>query len=418
MGVRSTRYDERVNLVSLHQQGLSYHAISIKVGLNYYTVRKWIRAYKKLGWAGLDPQRRGPERRGPLSQFSPLVKYVVLRLKRQNPGWGLDLLLLAMRRQPSLTGHQLPSRTALYSYLRPYLPRLQHKRSSRTQRPSPRYTPTDGVHQRWQMDFKGEVVIEPAGTVLPFHVCDEHSSAPLAGLIYAAAAGQPRKGLTTRDIQHALRQVFTRWGRPQQLRMDRDALWVGSSRLEWPGLLLLWLVGLDIWPVINRPGRPTDNAQVERLNRTWLEHVAFSLTSASTATIQAATDQAWHDRLFHLPSRNKHCHGQAPAQTFPSLFNNDRIYDTDLEASLFDMDRVYAYLAQWQWQRKVDVTGCISLNNRNRLVGKAFAGQLVKVHFDLATKQFVATSLDQIELRRFTLPTIQAPHIRGTGSLL
>ena len=416
MDTRSTGHAERVKLIELHQHGLSYHDIADEVGLNYYTVRKWIRAFKKNGWTGIDPQKTKSQPKGSLSRFDPMVKYVVLKLKRKNPGWGLDILLLEMSRQPSLEGVRLPSRTALYIYLRPYLHRLCVKRRSRTVRPKSESETTTAVHQRWQMDFKGEIEIEPAGVVMPFNVCDEHSSAPLAGVIYSAQGQHPKNGMTARDIQQALRQLFTRWGRPMQLRMDRDSIWVGSTRLEWPGVLLLWLVGLDILPVINRPGRPTDNAQIERLNRTWLEHVGFSLKTATTVTVQAVTDKAWQDRLFNLPSYNKHCQGQAPAKKFPELFENNRLYHPDQEADLFDMNRVYKYLTQWQWQRKVDKAGCISLNDYNRLISRDHCEQIVKVRFDAETTQFVASTIDGVELKRFTLPSINTEYIRGTGS--
>lgn len=416
MNVRTTGHGERVQLIAFHQQGFSYHQIAAETGLNYYTVRKWIRRFKQEGWSGIDPKRAKQHRQGALSQFEPMVKYVALKLKRNNPGWGLDVLLLAMSRHPSLAGVKLPARTALYNYLRPYLHRLQVNRRTRTTRPQPDAMRTQQVHQRWQIDFKGEIKVKPAGIVFPLNVCDEHSSAPLAGVIYAASGQHPKKGLTTRDIQQALRPIFTRWGRPQQLRMDRDPIWVGSTRLEWPGVLLLWLVGLDIVPIINRPGRPTDNAQVERLNRTWLEHVGLSQRSASSADIQSATDQAWQDRLFNLPSYNKHCAGQPPALVFPELLANQRTYHPDEEAHLFDLQRVHDYLATWQWQRKVDITGSISLHNTNRFVGKVYYGQIVKVHFDAQAHHFIASAMDDTQLTTFKLPSISAEFIMGTGS--
>jgi len=68
--------------------------------------------------------------------------------------------------------------------------------------------------------------------------------------------------------QADLRALFCRWGLPDALRMDRDAVFVGSCRLEWPGTLLLWLIGLGVQPIINRAYRPTDNAIVERNHQT------------------------------------------------------------------------------------------------------------------------------------------------------
>ena len=416
MKIRTTGHAERVQLIEFHQQGFSYQQIAAETGLNYYTVRKWIRRFKREGWSGIDPHMTKRHRQGPLSQFEPMVKYVALKLKRNNPGWGLDLLLLQMSRHPRLQGMQLPSRTALYNYLQPYLHRLRVNRRPRTTRPKSDVWTTQGVHQRWQIDFKGEIEVASAGLVFPLNVCDEHSSAPLASVIYAAQGHHPKKGMTARDIQQALRHIFTRWGRPQQLRMDRDPIWVGSSRLEWPGVLLLWLVGLDIIPIINRPGRPTDNAQVERLNRTWLEHVGLSHTSASPADIQQATNQAWEDRLFHLPSHNKHCDGLPPALVFPDLFVNQRTYDPDEECALFDLQRVYDYLATWHWQRKVDITGSISLHNTNRFVNKAYYGQIVNVRFDAQAHHFIVSAMDGTQLKTFILPSITTEYITGTGS--
>ena len=72
-----------------------------------------------------------------------------------------------------------------------------------------------------------------------------------------------------RLVQKDLRQVFARWGLPDAIRMDRDPIFVGSTRLEWPSTLILWLLGLGIQPIINRAYRPTDNAKVVRLP---LEH--------------------------------------------------------------------------------------------------------------------------------------------------
>jgi transposase InsO family protein len=208
-----------------------------------------------------------------------------------------------MERRRSLTGKRIPRRTALYNYLKPSYPRFRPDYRGRTSQPSPPTMDTQAVHQRWQMDFKGRESIAPEGQVPPWLVCDEFSSAPLAGIIYTKRTGEPKAGLSCRDLQANLRQVFTEWGLPDQLRMDRDPLFVSNPRLEWPGTLLLWLVGLGITPIINRPGRPTDNANVERLGRTWHEHVGYGADSRpgvirmprprSPLMVKAATGRRW-----------------------------------------------------------------------------------------------------------------------------
>jgi hypothetical protein len=266
------------------------------------------------------------------------------------------------------------------------------------------------------MDFKGSVKIDTIGHVAPLNICDEYSSAPLACQLFTGTTARPEKGVTFRDIQHCLRDVFSHWGLPQQLRIDRDSLWVGSARLEWPGTLLLWLVGLGVSPLINRPRQPTDNAQVERLNRTWFEHVGRGARVHSMQQLQTLSDEAWHDRRHYLPSRNLHCKGRPPVVAFPELMQPQRPYHPAEEVFLFDMQRVYHYLAQWEWQRKVDAAGCISMADTNRLVSKRHKGHIVKIRFDPQQSLFIAKAVDGTSLNTFTLPVIDASYIMGTGS--
>lgn len=411
MTKRTTTHAQRVAMIERHLQGQPLAKIAQQLELNVYTLRKWWRRYRQRGWAGLSPVQTGRPAAGKLSSFDPLVKYVALRLKRKHPGWGLDVLGLALRRRPSLAGKSLPSRTALYNYLKPFYPRLRPGRRLPTRKPQPRPMTVFGVHQRWQMDFKGRETIPPEGQVAPWLICDEFTSAPLASVIYTKRTGEPKAGLTMADIQANLRQVFSQWGLPDQLRMDRDPLWVGSPRLEWPSNLILWLVGLGVEPIINRPGQPTDNAHIERLNRTWLEHVALGAKGCTSAEIQAQTDQAWTDRRECLPSRNPACAGQPPLLAYPELAVPRRPYSPEQEPQLFQMARVYDYLGQWQWQRKVDSTGSISVADFNRRVSLDHVGQIVKVRFDPVLRQFTAYAVDGTFLNSFTVPVISKSFI-------
>lgn len=413
MTARTTDHAQRVSIVRRHLAGESLPVIAADMGLNRYTVRGWWRAYREGGWESLVPRPSGPPATGPLSEFDPLVKYVALRLKREHPGWGLDLLLLHMRRRPSLEGKCLPKRTALYNYLRPFYPRIR-PRGLRIKKPKPPVADVRQVHQRWQMDFKGEVKLTGQNVVEPWIVCDELTSAPLAGIIHARSSTK-RKHLRSRDVQRDLRVVFAQWGLPDQLRMDRDPVWVGSARLEWPGLILLWLVGLNVTPVINRPYRATDNAKIERCNRTWNEHVYLGNQRATPQQLQDLTDQAWQDRREALPSRNPHCDGQPPLVAHPELAQPRRPYAYEQEDDLFDIQRVYDYLSQWEWERKVDGTGSISLADCNRRVSRQHVGQIVKVRFDKETATFVARAVEGTELRRFTIPKVSKNYILDQG---
>jgi hypothetical protein len=345
-----------------------------------------------------------------------MVKYVALRLKRQYSAWGPEMLRLHMSRRPSLKGKRLPKATALWSYLHPYRSRLMAPRRLPTTRPACPVVRAEEPHQCWEMDFKGDEYIKSCNkTVSPFGVSDEASGAPLARYMHTLIAKGNRKGLTMRSVQDDLRQVFSQWGLPDAIRMDRDPVFVGSTRLEWPGTLLLWLVGLSVHPVVNRAYRPTDNSMVERSHRTWKGDVLVGGSFTDLLALQAVSDQALEDRRCHLPSRHKGCNRRPPAQAYPELMVPRRRYQVQQERALFDLQRVDAYLAQWTWKRQVDATGKISLANRNHLVGRPYRGQVVKVRFDPPSRDFVCTAVDGTGIARLQLPEASLDYILGQG---
>ena len=413
---RETIHAERVEMVERHLAGETLGDIARSLGLNEYTVRHWWRAYRDGGWAALEPKAKGPPTVGPLGRFDPVVKYVALRLKREHPAWGTPMLRLHMRRRPSLQGRRIPKDTALWSYLRQFGPHLVQPRRQSTKRPSSPPPRAEAPHQCWQMDFEGDEVVTGCQiAVSPLALSDEASGAPVARYIHALKAKGNRQGLTMRHVQTNLRRAFTQWGLPDAIRMDRDSLFVGSSRLEWPGTLLLWLVGLNVQPIVNRAYRPTDNAIVERSHRTWKGDTLTGGHFVDLVALQSASDQTLEDRRLHLPSRHRGCRGRPPAVAFPDLMRVRRSYHPNRERSSFDLRRVDAYLGQWEWRRQVDTEGKISLANRNHRVGKRYRGQVVKVRFAPSTREFVCSSVANEELVRFQLVEVSLDYILGQG---
>jgi transposase InsO family protein len=411
---RATTHEERVSIVERHLAGEPLSTIAADMRLSYYTVREWWQVYRRKGWEGLVPKPQGPPRVGYLGRFSVLVKYVALRLKLEHPGWGVNTLLLEMSRRGSLQHVDLPKRSALAVYLGQFGSRLQRPRRAPTRRPSTPVVSAEEVHQCWQMDIKGDEQVGGSHiTVAPLMVCDEASGAPLAGIVHTLRAKGDRTGLTTRRVQQDLRWVFTCWGLPDALRIDRDPLFVGDAKMQWPGTLILWLVGLGITPVINRVYRPTDNAIVERNHWTWELHVLLGQSYADASQVQQATDRSFLDRREFLPSRHRGCHGQPPAKAFPALNTPRRPYSPEMEADLFVLDRVDDYLSQWEFRRTVDSRGKISLANRNHLIGRTYCGQMVKIRFDRSDRRFVCTDATGNGIARIVVPEVSREYILG-----
>ena len=417
MTKRATTHLDRVAIVESHLLGDTLKAIAEEMTLNYYTVRKWWRVYLQEGWAGLRPKPPGPSQVGILGRFSPLVRYVALRLKRQHPGWGVDKLLLEMRRRSSLEGQRLPKRSALASYLSQFGERLRRRRRLPTQRPKTSAIQAEEPHQCWQIDFKGEVVVGGCEVVIaPLMICDEASGAPLLGVIHQVRAKGRRSGVSTRTVQRDLREGFRQWGLPDAIRTDRDSLFVGDSRLQWPGTLQLWLVGLGIQPIINRAYRPTDNAIVERNHWTWEQHVLLEQHYQRLEEVQEETTRSFADRREHLPSRHRGCHGRPFAAAFPTLPTPRRRYVPQEESRLFNLKRVDAYLSQWEWRRTVDCMGKISLAGRPLYVGKSYRRQMVKIRFDPDRRDMVCALADGTEIARLTMHEFSQDYILGTAN--
>jgi hypothetical protein len=398
---RETTHAERVAMIERHLAGASLQSIATALNRNYFTVRTIWRTYQHHGWVGIAPKPKRPPHLGRLSNFAPRLKYVLLRLKCLHPGWGVNLLLLEAQRRPSLAGLRLPKRSTVAAYLAHFGARLGRAHRAPTRRPRPPLADATSPHQCWQIDFKGDEAVNGQHLIVtPFMVCDVASGAPLAGIVHQVRAKGRRDHLTTRTVQADLRRVFREWGLPDALRMDRDSLFVGSTRLEWPGLLLLWLIGLGVQPIINRAYRPTDNAIVERNHWTWEQHVVLGQTHPTLASVQVATDQTFADRRDYLPSRHDGCNGRPFVVAFPSLATPRRYYTPADEAGLFDTQRVCDYLAAWEWRRTVDSTGKIALANRNHLVGGSYRGQVVKVRFEPSERQLICRLADEQVVRK------------------
>jgi len=412
MARRTTTHQDRIEMIELHQKGLSFAEIAQRFGVHRDTVRGWWRQFQQGGWSALLPRPAGRPATGPLGSFDPLIKYAALRLKREHPHWGPDVIRCHLARRSSLVGLAIPSRSALAAYVKPYIPRVRHPRRLPIQRPDATAWRPQAPHEWWQMDFKGDEQVGPCGPVAPFLVTDVWTSAPLAAIIHSAPISS---SVVTRDVQANLRQVFTRWGLPDAIRMDRGAIFIGGPRFEWPGTLILWLVGLGVYPLINDPGHPRQNACVERQNRTWKDHVAVGASFTNLADVQAATDNAWADRLAHLPSRNPRCNGLPPLIACPELAIPRRSFSPEIEPSLFDFERVELYLADWRWPRKVDQCGKISLANVNIPIDKTRYKQCVEVIYDLTAHAFCAISYDdpRTVIRTFQHSRVEPNYIMG-----
>lgn len=182
-------------------------------------------------------------------------------------------------------------------------------------------------------------------------------------------------------MQLALCRSFQRWGLPRAIKVDNGKPFGDPQRTSVP-VMALWLIGLGIDMIWNRPSTPRDNAKVERMQQTtanWAE----AKRCQCCAELQQHLDQvALVQRERYAVRRLK---GKTRKQCYGALWQNPRRY----HAQCFDADRVYGYLNNVTFMRKVSKNGYFTFYAQSIYVGTRYTGQSLAIRFDAARKQFL-----------------------------
>lgn len=181
-------------------------------------------------------------------------------------------------------------------------------------------------------------------------------------------------------IQKALMTTFIEWGLPKSIRIDNGKPMGDPQRKTIPALSL-WLEAMGIRVIFNRPKRPTDNAKVERMQRTtknWAE-------VEDCENIEQLSQRLKFMAQVHRDDyKIRRLQQQTRKIAYPELYRNSRRYCP----LLFDEQRVYQRLSQWIFVRKVASSSQFHLYGQPYYVGKAYHDQFVSVTFQAETKQW------------------------------
>jgi transposase InsO family protein len=347
------------------------------------------------------------------------VRYGILRLRLQHPHWGPNRIRFHLSKRASLRGLALPGESSIGRYLHQW---LQFRRQRKPSPPAQRPLPAQEVHQRWQLDFKLGIVLQD-GTLVNLHtVRDPVGEVCLGAFVFPAGrVGQLPKRATFDQVQQVLRRCFARWHTwPQEVQTDGEGLLIGRVRDPFPSLFTLWLRGLGIQHLVSRPGRPTDNAEVERCHRIICDYAIVGQEATSPEQLQSLLNQAVLELAYELPSQAAGCQGRPPVVAHPEILQPTRRYQSEHEAAMFDLQRVDQYLATFLWERLVSKSGQITLGGSHQYytVGRAYARQSVLVRFDPTDRHFVFYHPDtpQTKIRRRPARGLDAATLQGTAS--
>jgi len=373
---------ERERIYRARLEGKTLEEAAAEVGCSISCARKWWRRGRDEGLKGLRDRPRGPARRGPLSRFDPRVAKAALSLKRRHPRWGPNRVLVALRVDPELQGLRLPSPSRLAVFFKARCPECVAPRKPRLPKPSPPPRAT-GVHEVWQLDIQEGIRLADGSIASVCNVRDPVGAAMIASRAFAVQTAIHWRKLRWTEARQTLREGFTEWQTlPDGVLTDNELGLVGSPTDPFPSLLTLWLVGLGVRHFRIRPHRPTDQAHVERNHRTLS---GFAMDEESLTDLDALQQSLDRERFLHnglFPSRAGDCNGRPPLEAHPELLRPRRPYRPEWELALFDIQRVYDYLATFTFQRKVSTSGQVSLGRQVYSVGRAWAGHTLSVRFD------------------------------------
>lgn len=213
----------------------------------------------------------------------------------------------------------------------------------------------------------------------------------LASWAFGTRTPKRWRKLTTAEVQQVLRTAFREWQTmPDSILTDNELGLAGSPQELFPSRLTLWLRGLGITHRRIRPHRPTDQPQIERNHRTLDNLTADPASRANLVTFQAALDRerAVYNRQF--PCRASDCQQRPPLVAHPQLLHARRPYPPEGdEWPVFELQRVFDYLATFWFQRQISSIGILSIGSVQYYLGRPFASKRVRIRCDPATREWL-----------------------------
>jgi putative transposase len=204
-------------------------------------------------------------------------------------GWGFWKCFARLRLEGRAWNHKHVHR--VYCAMRLNLPRRTKKRLP-NRIVCPLQAPA--THNRiWAVDFMHDALYS-GRKFRTFNVIDESNREALAIEVGTS--------IPSARVVRVLDRVIELYGEPQALRLDNDPEFIASGFVEWcreRGIALLYI----------EPGKPDQNAFIERFNRTYRNEVLDQFLFSTVEQVQLLTEE-WlaiynserpHDSLGQVP---------------------------------------------------------------------------------------------------------------------
>jgi putative transposase len=342
--------DERIRFVARLLEGEKMAPLCREFGISRKTGYDLFNRYKDCGVAAFTDRSRRPYRQA--NRLPSQLEAVIVRLKRDDPGWGAPKIREKLRRQSSAP--HLPAISTVHAVLARH-GLVHHRRRRRPAATGTALSRPTAPNALWCADFKGEFMLGDRRYCYPLTITDFASRYLLT--CEALSTTQEKFAFTVFE------QTFKEFGLPQAIRTDNGVPFASAHALYGLSKLAVWWLRLGIEIERTKPGHPEQNGRHERMH----------LTLKKEATKPAAANVLQQQARF---------------DTFVAQYNRERPHqalEMRVPADVYvRSSRVYRGLEELTYpfhDKTFTVTQCgrICFNGRKVNLSHVFAGQNVGV---------------------------------------
>lgn len=405
---RITTLEERMLFRELARAAHTDDEIAEQTGWSVSTVRKWRRRADQGRHALVSVMGRPAT--GALSTFPPLIRETIRAWRNAYPGRGPKTLRADLEADERFRGQDLPGPRSIARFLKEEELTRPYERHSELPRPD--QDAPQAPHEVWEMDARGQEYVAGVGMVTLINLNDRCSRVRLLSHPCWLGSRRVERLPATEDYQLVLRLAFAEWGLPDCIAMDRDSVFYdNATKSPFPTRMHQWLLALGIGVLFGRPGRATDQGMTERSHQLWARQVLEGQSFVNWDALYQSLRQR-RDFLNHcLPCATL---GEVPPLiAYPEAKTPRRLYRPEWEAELLDLSRVYTYLAQARWFRRVSTVGTVSLGGQVYGLGCAWAKQQVEIAFDVSEQLLIFLSAGGEPIKRLPIQGITPESLMG-----
>jgi putative transposase len=268
--------DERLRFVARLLEGEKMAPLCAEFGISRKTGYKIFDRYKDCGVAALTDRSRRPYRQA--NRLAPQLEAVIVRLKREYPGWGAPKIREKLRRQS--TAPHLPAMSTVHAVLDRHGLVRRRRRRRHTASGTKLSRPT-APNALWCADYKGEFMLGDRRYCYPLTITDFASRYLLT--CEALSTTQETFAFTVFE------RTFKEFGLPQAIRTDNGVPFASGHALYGLSKLSVWWLRLGIEIERTKPGHPEQNGRHERMHLT-LKKEATKPAAANVFQQQARFD--------------------------------------------------------------------------------------------------------------------------------